>query len=107
VIGGLLGLVLEVMLSGGNELLVGVIGLLVVAALIIASSDRDLLGSPLWTPPVTFSVCLCTPAGCLDVRPLIAIGVCLLVALDKNGSDRLLSRGVPRGDVQQLLHGLD
>jgi hypothetical protein len=41
-------LVLELAFIGGNELLVGVIRLLVIVALIAAGSDCDLLGSPLW-----------------------------------------------------------
>jgi hypothetical protein len=41
-------LVLELAFISGNELLVGVIRLLVVVTLIAAGSDYDLLGSPLW-----------------------------------------------------------
>jgi hypothetical protein len=54
VIGGLPRLALDVMLSSGGDLLIGVIGLLVVIALIAAGSDRDLFGSPLGPPLVAF-----------------------------------------------------
>jgi hypothetical protein len=47
VIDGLPRLMLEVTLSSGNELLIGVIGLLVIAALIIAGTNHNSLGSPL------------------------------------------------------------
>jgi hypothetical protein len=56
VIGLMPRLALEVTLSNGNNLLVRVIGHLVVAALIIAGSHCDSLGSPLWPPLVAFGV---------------------------------------------------
>jgi hypothetical protein len=45
VIGGLTRLVLKVTLNSGDEFLIGVVDLFVVAALIAAGSNRDLLGS--------------------------------------------------------------
>jgi hypothetical protein len=62
VIGGLPHLVLEVMLSGSNELLIEIVGLLVIVTLIIVGSDYDSLGSPLWPPFVAFGAPLCTLA---------------------------------------------
>jgi hypothetical protein len=48
-------LVLEVMLDGGNELIVGIVSLLVIVALVAAGSDCDSLGSPLWPPSCCLS----------------------------------------------------
>jgi hypothetical protein len=94
------------MVSSGNKVLVGVIGLLVVATLVTAGGDCDLLGSLLCPPLVAFGAPFCTLAGCLEGRPSTTVGARLPVALDKNGSDCLLARGVPGGDIEQLLHGL-
>jgi hypothetical protein len=47
-IDGLPCLALEVTLGGGYELPVGIVGLLVMVALIAVGSDYDSLGSPLW-----------------------------------------------------------
>jgi hypothetical protein len=105
VINGLPHLALEVRLSSGNELLVGVISLLVIAALIVAGSDCDSLESLLWPPSVIFGALLRILAGCLERCPLTVIGGRLPVVLDENGSDHLLARGVPNGDVKQLLRG--
>jgi hypothetical protein len=74
VIGGLPCLVLEVTFSSGNELLIGVIGLLVFATLVTAGGDCDSLGSLLWPPLVTFGAPLCALAGFLEGRPLTTIG---------------------------------
>jgi hypothetical protein len=54
VIGGLPRLALDVTLNSCGDLLIGVIGLLVVIALIAAGSDRDLFGSLLGPPLVAF-----------------------------------------------------
>jgi hypothetical protein len=106
VISGLPSLVLEVTFSGGNELLIGVVGLLVFAALVTAGGDCDSLGSLLWPPLVTFGAPLCALVGFLEGSPLTTIGGRLPVALDENGSDCLLTGGMPGADVEQLLHGL-
>jgi hypothetical protein len=90
-------LALEVTLSSGNELLIGIISLLVVLTLVAAGSDHDLLGLPLWPPVAAFGTPLCTLADCLEGR--------LPVALDKNSPDRLLARGMPSGDIEHLLRG--
>jgi hypothetical protein len=90
-------LALEVTLSSGNELLIGIISLLVVLTLVAAGSDHDLLGLPLWPPVAAFGTPLCTLADCLEGR--------LPVALDKNSPDRLLARGMPSGDIAaELMH---
>jgi hypothetical protein len=44
VINGLPRLMLEVMLNNGDKLLIGVASLLVIVALIVATSDRDSMG---------------------------------------------------------------
>jgi hypothetical protein len=66
VIGRLPCLSLEVVLGGGNELLIGVVSLLVVVTLIIASSNCDPLGSLLWPPLVAFGAPFCILAGFLE-----------------------------------------
>jgi hypothetical protein len=106
VIGWLLCLALEVTLRSGNELLVRIVGLLVIIALIVAGSDYDPLGLPLWPPLVAFSAPLCAFAGCLEWCPSTAAEDRPPVALDENGPDCLLTRGVPSGDVVLLLRGL-
>jgi hypothetical protein len=40
------------------------------------------------------------------VAPLTTIGGRLPIALNENGPDRLLARGMPCGDVEKLLRGL-
>jgi hypothetical protein len=67
-------LVLEVVFSDGNELLIGIINLLLIVALVTAGSDYDLLGSPLWSPLVAFSTPLCARASCLEWHPSTATG---------------------------------
>jgi hypothetical protein len=52
-------LALEVTLSGGHDLLIGVPSLLVVIPLIAASSERNSLGPPLQPPFVTIGAPLC------------------------------------------------
>jgi hypothetical protein len=99
-------LVLEVALSSGNKLLIRVIGLLVIAARIAAGSDCNLLGSSLWPPLVAFGAPLHALADCLKGHPSTAVGGRIPVALDKNGSDCLLAKGVPSIDVEYLLCGL-
>jgi hypothetical protein len=106
VIGRLPRLVFEVTLSGGDELLIKIIRLLVIVSLITAGSNRDPLGSPLGPPLISFGAPLCTLAGCLEWCPSTAIGGQPPVALDENGPDCLLARRVPGGDVKQLLCGL-
>jgi hypothetical protein len=100
VIGGLSCLTLEIMLSNGDELLVRVVGLLVVVALVTASGDHDSSGSPLWPSLVTFGTPLCAFTARLERRPSTTARGRLVVALNKNGPDYLLARGVPSGDVE-------
>jgi hypothetical protein len=100
VIGGLSCLTLEIMLSNGDELLVRVVGLLVVVALVTASGDHDSSGSPLWPSLVTFGTALCAFTARLEQRPSTTARGRLVVALNKNGPDYLLARGVPGGDVE-------
>jgi hypothetical protein len=60
VIGGLARLALRITLSGSDELLVGVTGVLVVITLITTSGDHDLLWS-LLQPPLVASSPLLAP----------------------------------------------
>jgi hypothetical protein len=92
--GGLPCLALEIELSNGDVLLIGVGGLLVGVDLIAASSDRNLLGSPLRPPLIAFDSPLCALVGRFSV------------ALDENGLNHLLTGRVVGGDVEQLLRGL-
>jgi hypothetical protein len=80
--------------------------ILVVIALIAAGSDCDSLGSLLWPPLIALGTHLRILASCLEGHPSTTIGGRLPIVLDENGSNRLLARGVPGGDVGQLLHGL-
>jgi hypothetical protein len=106
VIGRLSRLVLKNMLDGDDELLVRVANVLIVITIVIAGGDRDLLGSPLWSPLVTSSTPLCTLGDCLGWHPLTTAGCCLPTVLHKNGLDCFLARGMPGGDVEELLCGL-
>jgi hypothetical protein len=106
VIGKLPRLVFEVMLGDGDELLIRIIGFLIVVTLVTAGSDYDLLGSPLGPPLVAFGAPPCAHAGCLEWRPLTAARAHPCIALDENGPGHLLTRGMPSGNVKQLLRGL-
>jgi hypothetical protein len=106
VIGGLPCLALKVVFSSGDEFLIGVVSIFVVAALVTAGSDHDSLGSPLWPPLVAFGASLRTHTGCLERHPSTTVGGHLGDTVDKNNSDRLLARGVLGGNVEQLLRGL-
>jgi hypothetical protein len=106
VISGLPRLALEVALSSGDKLLVGVIGILVIVTLIIAASDRDSLEPSFCPLLVTFGALLCALAGCLDRCPSTAVGGRSPTVLDKNGPNHVLAGGMPGGDVKELFHGL-
>jgi hypothetical protein len=106
VIGRLPHLVLDVALSSSDTLLIRVIGVLVVVTLIGAGSDHDSLGLPLWPRLVAFVTPFHAVASCLEGRPSTAIRGRIPITQDQNGSDHLIDRGVPGGNVEQLLHGL-
>jgi hypothetical protein len=84
---------LEVALRYSEELLIGVTSLLIIIPLITAGSDCDSLGLPFQPPLVAFGA------------PLTA-GSHLPTALDKDDPNRLLTRGMPGGDVEELLRAL-
>jgi hypothetical protein len=105
VIGGLLCLALKIRL-GSDELLIGVTSVLVVITFIADGGNHDPLGPPLWPPLVASGVPLCTLVCCLGLRPPTAARGCLLADLHENSPDCFLARGVPSGDVEELLHGL-
>jgi hypothetical protein len=96
----------EVVLSSGDELLVGVADLLVIVTLIAAGSDHNSSGSPIQLPLVAFGVPLCALAGCLEHRASITTRGRPPTVPDEIGTDRLLARGVPGGNVEQLLRGI-
>ncbi len=75
VIGTLPRLALEVTLGGGNELLIGIVSLLVVVTLIIAGSNCDLLRAPLLPLFVALGTFLSTFAGCFGRCRLAAARV--------------------------------
>jgi hypothetical protein len=105
VISGLPHRTLEVTLHGSDELIIGVASLLVLVPLIAAGNDRDSLGPSLWPPLVTFGVPLCALADCLERR--FSLCPCWLpIVLDEDGPDCLHARGMPGGDVEELLRGL-
>jgi hypothetical protein len=99
-------LALDLALGGGDELLIRVANVLVIVTLVVASGDYNSLGSLLQPPPVTSSAPFCALVGCLGWCPPTAVGSCLPTALGENGADLLLTRGMPSGDVERLLHGL-
>jgi hypothetical protein len=103
---GLSCLALEITLSSGEELLIRVTNILVIVTLVTASSDRDSLGPPLWPPLVAFGTPLHTLVSCLGSHCSTATGGCFPVVLNKNGPDCLLARGMPGGNVEELLCGL-
>jgi hypothetical protein len=106
VIAGQSCLALDLALDGGNELLIGVANVLVIVTLIAAGGDHESLGSPLRPPLVAYGTPFCALVGCLGWCPPIAAGGCLPAALDENGPDRLLTKGMPGGDVEKLLRCL-
>jgi hypothetical protein len=63
-------------------------------------------GSPLWPPLVAFGAPLCTVIDCFGQHSSVVAEDRLPVALDKNGPNCLLTRGVPGGDVEKLFCGL-
>jgi hypothetical protein len=67
VISGLSRLALEIALSSDNKLLIGVTNILVIVTLVVAGSDHDSLGLPLWPPFVAFGAPLHSLVGCLGV----------------------------------------
>jgi hypothetical protein len=99
VIYGLSCLALEVVLDGANEHLIRIAGLL-------ACGDCDSLQLSLWPPLIAFGTPLCALTGDLEWCPPTATGSYLPIALDENSPDHLLTRGMPGGNVEQLLRGL-
>jgi hypothetical protein len=89
VISGLTRLVLEIMLSSGDELRIGVANNFVVVTLIVAGSDRDSLGLPLQPPLVAFDNPLRTLVGSPQGRPSTAAGGRFPAILYENSLDRL------------------
>jgi hypothetical protein len=105
VITGLPRLALEVALSGGNELLIGIADIIVIITQVVAGSDRDLLGPFLQSPLVALGTPLRALVSCLSGRPSTAAGGYFPIALYENSPDHLLARGVSSGDVEGLLRG--
>jgi hypothetical protein len=59
-----------------------------------------------WSPLVTLGAPLCALIGCLRGRPSTTARGFFPTALYENGPNRLLTRGLPGGEVEELLHGL-
>jgi hypothetical protein len=95
-------LVLAIVLGNGDELLIGVTNLLAIVSLVTSGYDRDSLGLSLWSPLVALGFLV----SCLRGRPSTTIEDRFPTALYENGPDHLLTRGVPDGDVEELLHRL-
>jgi hypothetical protein len=106
VFSGLSRLALEIALSSSDELLVRVTNILVVVALIAAGGDRDSLGLPFRPPFFLFWRPLCALVVCLGWHSSTAIGGRFPAALNKNGPGHLISRGVPGGNVEELIRDL-
>jgi hypothetical protein len=106
VIGRLTRMTLEVTRDDGNEILIGIVSLLFVVTLLVSVSDCGPLGSLLWAPLVAFGAPICTFVDCLEWCPSTATRDHPTVTLDENIPDSLLTRGIPSGDDDQLLHGL-
>jgi hypothetical protein len=62
-------LVLEVALSDSDVFFIGVINLLIVVILIVASSNGNSLGAPLWPPLIAFGASIHAFAGGLGQCP--------------------------------------
>jgi hypothetical protein len=99
-------LALEVVLCRGDEHLIRVTNLLVVVILVTASGDHDSLESLFRPPLAAFGALLCALVGCLERCPLTAVVGRFPAVLDENDPECLLARGVPGGNVKELLHGL-
>jgi hypothetical protein len=69
-------------------------------------TDCDSLGPLLQPPLVTFGAPLHALIGCLGGRPSTTVRGHLPTARYKNGPDGLLTKGVPGGNVKELLGGL-
>jgi hypothetical protein len=97
---------MKIMLSNGDELLIGVANILVIVTIVIAGSDHDSLGPPFRPPFVAFGIPLHALVGCLGGHPSTTTRGHFPAVLYENGPDCLLARGIPGGDVEELLHGL-
>jgi hypothetical protein len=97
---------LEIVLGSGDVLLNEVGDMLAVVSLIIAGCDRDSLGLLLQSPLVTLGAPLFALICCLRGRPSTTARSFFPIALYENSPDHLFARGVPAGDVEELLHGL-
>jgi hypothetical protein len=83
-----------------------VTGILFITTFIATSSDRDSLGLPPWPPPIAFDAPLCSVVSGGGQRSLTAARSYLSTTLHKDSPNRLLDRGVPGGDVEELFRGL-
>jgi hypothetical protein len=97
-------LALEIMLGGHDKLLVGVARFFVIV--IAAGSDCDLPGASLLPLLAALSAFLSAFAAGFGWCCSTAAGDRLPVAKNKSSHDGLLSRGMPHGDIKQLLGGV-
>jgi hypothetical protein len=93
-------LALEITPSGSDMFFIRVVHLLVVVIIVIACSNYDPLGAPLWSFLTAFSASLSTFAGSLGWCPSAVTKDHLPIALDEDGPDHLCTRGVLGGNVK-------
>jgi hypothetical protein len=105
-VGWLPHLAFEIVLSSGGEVLIRVDNVLVIVTLVLVGSHHDLLGLSLQPPHDAFGAPLCALAGCLGWHLSTTAKGRFLVILNENGPDHLLTRGMPGGNVEKLIHGL-
>jgi hypothetical protein len=67
-------LVLEVALSDSDVFFIGVINLLIVVILIVASSNGNSLGAPLWPPLIAFGASIMPLLAALGSAPRLLMG---------------------------------
>jgi hypothetical protein len=98
-------LVLEIVLGDRDILLIGAIYFHVIV--IIAGSNRDLLGAPLLPPLFAiFGASLSTFARGFGWCPPAAAEDCFPIILNEDGPDRFFTRGMLGGDIMKLLRGI-
>jgi hypothetical protein len=93
-------------LGSGNELLIGVAGILAIIIFSTPRSDHDSLQpspSPLL---IAFDTPLCSLVSGSSRHSSTDARGCLSVVLHEDGPDHLLAIGVPGGNVEELLRGL-
>jgi hypothetical protein len=102
VIGRLLRLTLEVVLSSSDVFFIKVLSLLIIVTLLAAGGNGDPLGVPLWAPLIGFGTSLYLFADGLRQCPSATNRGHLPLALDKNSPNCFLTRGASGHDVKKF-----